>query len=217
VLGIIILSGFGLPVPEDIPLIMAGIFCGNGQANIWVMLPLCFIAVMGADAIVYWLGRKYGHHIPRMPLMRRFLTPKRLATAEANLHRHGGKTLFVCRFLPGIRAPMLFTAGTFRIPYWKFLLYDGSAALMSVPWLVLLPYWFVNTYSEEAMRAVAHEVQIGIIVGVVLLIVGFFVVKKWVIGKWLGQTGPSVKRLRVMARRRREIARGGVTPPVESA
>jgi len=214
ILGIIIISGFGVPIPEETPLLLAGVFCGTGQANIWVMLPLCFTAVMGADAVVYWLGRKYGHHVPKLPLMRRFLTPKRLATAEAAFHRHGGKTLFVCRFLPGIRAPMLFTAGTFRIPYWKFLLFDGSAACMSVPWLVLLPYWFID--DVEKIRHMAHEVQIGIAVGVVLLIALFFVIRRWALGSWLGSSSPSVKKLRVMARRRREIERQGVVTPTNA-
>jgi len=208
-LALIVASGFGLPLPEEALLIAIGAACAAGTASIWVMVPASFIALMGADAIVYILGRRYGHHVPRMPLMRRFLTPKRLATAEASLHKHGGKTLFVCRFLPGIRAPMLFTAGTFRIPYWKFLAFDGSAALLTAPWLVILPYVFSDRV--EMIKHLAHEVQIGIAVGVVVLIVLFFVVRKW-LGSWLGMTGPSVKRLRIMARRRREIARSGVAP-----
>ncbi len=107
VLGLILLSGLGLPIPEDIPLILAGYLCypGHGYADPWVLFPLTFLAVVGADVMVFVLGRRYGHHVPKLPLMRRFLTEKRLARTERLLHTHGGKFLFVARFMPGPCCP----------------------------------------------------------------------------------------------------------------
>jgi membrane protein DedA with SNARE-associated domain len=174
VLGLLLLSGVGLPVPEDIPLILAGYLCFYGYADPWVLFPLAFWAVLGADLMVFMLGRRYGHHVPKLPLMRRFLTEKRLARTEGLLHQHGGKFMFAVRFLPGLRAPAIFTAGNFRVPYWKFLMYDGGAALVSVPVILGLSYYFAN-HLEQVRVWIANGERgaIAVIVLVAAGIIGF--------------------------------------------
>lgn len=143
--AVLVLSGFGLPIPEDITLLLAGFFCstvGGRLSHLWVMIPLTYFGVLGADLILYGLGRKYGPHVVELPLLRRFLTPARLEKAEHAFHQHGGKTLAVSRFLPGFRAAVFITAGTFRIPLWKILVFDGGAALASVPVWVIVGFFF---------------------------------------------------------------------------
>lgn len=99
---------------EDISLILAGYLCGQHYADPWIMFPLAFAAVIGADVMMFVLGRHYGHHLPRLLLVQRFLTARRLAQTERRLHQHGGKFMFAARFLPGLRAPAMFTAGVSR-------------------------------------------------------------------------------------------------------
>jgi hypothetical protein len=72
----------------------------------WVTsLPLHRYAIMGLISLIYLIGRRYGHLVSRVPLLKHHLSPERLARAQASFHSHGGKTLFVARFLPGLRAP----------------------------------------------------------------------------------------------------------------
>lgn len=173
IVGVLLVSGFGLPLPEDIPLIVAGYLCGAGYADIWIMLPAAFLAIIGADAIVYSLGRRYGHHVPKLPLLRRFLTEDRVAKTEAQLHKHGGKFIFMARFLPGIRTAAFFSAGVFKVPYWKFFLYDGAAALISVPAIVLLAYYFahqierVKQWVEDGSLVAISVMALAVVVMVV--------------------------------------------------
>jgi len=171
IFGVLLLSGFGLPIPEDIPLILAGYLSAMGYADPWIMFPGCFIAIVGSDAIVFFLGRKYGHHVPRLPLLRRYLTEARLAKTERLLHENGGKFMFAARFLPGLRTPAIFTAGTFKVPYWKFLLYDGGAAALSVPTIMFLAYYFANEIQrvkkwvlEGQITAIAVIVALGLLI-----------------------------------------------------
>lgn len=171
VCGVLIVSGLGLPIPEDIPLLVGGMLCGLGMANIWVMVPLSFGAVVVADLMVFMMGRVYGHHVPRMPIVRRYLTPARLARAETSFHNHGGKTLFIARFLPGVRSAIFFTAGTFKIPMWKMIAFDGAAALLSVPTLVLVGY-FGAAYFDKVV-AFVERTQLGVVIVAVVAIVGF--------------------------------------------
>lgn len=176
VILVLLASGVGLPIPEDIPLITAGYLSARGYASIEIMIPLTFIMVVGADFLLYLMGRKYGRHVPKLPLFRRFLTPKRLAAAEMAFHTHGGKTLFTSRFVPGVRAAVFFTAGVFKIPAWKMLLFDGGAALISVPVLVLAGYFFADHIDAVKEAAFATQVSVGILIAIAI---GGYVFYKW--------------------------------------
>ena len=149
VLGILVLTGFGMPFPEDIPIIVGGYLSAQGYCDAWIMFPAIFITILGSDGIVFFLGRRFGHHVPRLPIFRRYLTEARLSKTEALLHAHGGKFMFASRFLPGFRTPAMFTAGSFKVPYWRFLLYDGSAAAISVPTI----FWLTYAFADHIERA----------------------------------------------------------------
>lgn len=176
---VLILAGFGIPIPEDIPLVIGGYLCGRGDCNLVIMLPLCIAAVFGGDSILYFLGKKHGHHLPRLPWLRHYLTKERLTKSKDAFHRHGGKTLFAARFMPGVRAAIFFTAGHFKLPYSKMVIFDGGAALISVPVWILLGYWF-----HEHIDAVFHKIEeakstAAIVIGALLLFgVGFWIYRR---------------------------------------
>ncbi len=141
-------SGVGAPIPEDIPLLIGGWLCLLGQARLAVMIPLAWFFVLAGDCVLYVLGRRYGHHVPKIPGLRIVLTEKRLNRAERFFEQHGGKTVFFVRFLAAVRAATWFAAGTLKIPFWKFIAYDGAAALIFAPGLVLLG-WYLGPKSEQ--------------------------------------------------------------------
>ena len=180
IIGIVLLSGFGAPIPEDIPIIAAGYVCGKADpsASAYIMLPVLFLAIVGADGIVFWLGRKYGHHIPKLPLLRRYLSEDRLQKTEKQLNKHGGKFIFVARFLPGMRAPAFFTAGIFKLPYWKFLFFDGTAALISVPTIFFAAYYFADHLDQ--VKHWVKEGQIAVIAAIILIIAATILFKLFV-------------------------------------
>jgi membrane protein DedA with SNARE-associated domain len=189
----LLLSGFGLPFPEDVPLLLAGAMCSEDAAaaitkyydptgahqiimvpaKLWIMLPLCFLCILGADCILYWLGRRYGHHVPRFKLLRHYLTPQRLAAAEKRFHGHSGKTMFLARFMPGLRTPIFFTAGTFKVPFWKMVVCDGSAATLSVPLLILLGWKFADHLArlKERTREAQYLIAALVILAVLAVVV----------------------------------------------
>jgi membrane protein DedA with SNARE-associated domain len=174
---ILVISGFGLPIPEDVPLIIGGVMCGLHNANIFIMLPLCFAAVLGADLTMFTLGRLHGDRLRRLPLLRRYLSDERLAKVADAYHAHVGKTLFTSRFLPGLRTPLFFTAGSVGVSYTKMILFDGLAALISVPALVLAGYF--GAEHKDVILHWASRIEILILFGVVAAVISFFVIKRW--------------------------------------
>jgi membrane protein DedA with SNARE-associated domain len=83
------------------------------------------------------------------------------------------------RFLPGLRAPTYFTVGHAKMPYWKFLLFDGSAALVSAPLWVCVGFWFGSDL-EEAAR-VASQFSHYILTGVAVVLAGLLL--RWLQGR----------------------------------
>lgn len=179
VVAVLLASGFGLPLPEDLPLLLGGYLCANGTARLDIMLPLVLVAVLGADCMVYVLGRVYGPAIQRMPWLQRMVGAKRLLKARTAFCAHSGKTLLCARFLPGMRTPTYFAAGAFHVPFWKMLVFDGVAAVVSVPLLVLVGYYLADHFDRAI--AWARTGQIGTALVVVLVAAAFLA------GRWLGR------------------------------
>ncbi|MEM6551998.1 MAG: DedA family protein [Planctomycetota bacterium] len=178
--AIFLATGFGLPLPEDIPLIVAGYICGVAEGyhpNLSIMIPVCFLSIVGSDCILYVLGRRYGHHMLEWRFVHRIISRKRLYKAEAQIQEHGGKFVFVARFLPGIRAPAFFAAGVFKVPFTRFVAYDGLAATVSVPTIILLAYWFAEEL--DAVKEYVRQGKAVAIVAVVLVVACVVGFKVW--------------------------------------
>lgn len=141
VLIALLLSGVGVPLPEDISLVAGGVIAGLGYANVHVMFAVGMIGVLLGDSSMFLLGHHYGDRVLRLRLFRWLLPPKRYAKVQRKFERYGTRAMFVARFLPGMRSAIFFTAGTtHRVPYFKFIVLDGMAALISVPLWVYLGY-----------------------------------------------------------------------------
>lgn len=141
ILGILLACGLGFPLPEDVALITGGYLAYKGQASLGWMVVIGFGGILAGDSLIFWLGR-LGRRAEGIRLLRRHLTPERIAKVEAQFERRGPVLVAIARFLPGIRAATYFVAGGARMPFGRFLLYDGVAALLSAPVFVYLGYRF---------------------------------------------------------------------------
>lgn len=85
-------------------------------------------------------------------------------------HARGNKLIFAARFMPGLRAPIFFSAGTLHLPYRVFLFYDGLAALLSVPAIIGAVYYF-GDHLEQVVRYIqtAQHGILGVIIVMILL------------------------------------------------
>lgn len=164
VVGLLIVCGLGVPIPEDIILISGGFIAQEAGHKPWGMMLAGLIGILLGDSVIYFLGRHFGESFAQRPFSRRFLTPERLERVRVLFRNHGEKMIIAARFMPGVRAVTFFTAGTTRVPYFHFILFDGLAALVSAPLWVYLGYRFGPKVVEWA-----HQFQAVLIGGMVLL------------------------------------------------
>lgn len=173
---VLVACGFGLPIPEDITLIAGGVICGLAAhvLSVHTMLAIALLGVLVGDGAMFMLGRIVGPRVKTLPILRSIFTEKIYKKMQDKVHRYGNRILFVSRFLPGLRAPIFITAGISRkVPYWKFLLMDGSAALISVPIWVYAGYYFAHDLDLliSWVRKSEHFVIGAVIIFVIVCII----------------------------------------------
>lgn len=176
--GILLLCGLGLPIPEDISLIAAGYLAHLGTVEIHRVFLVCFAAVLGGDSIAFLLGRAFGTKLLASRIARRYFNPRRQRRVRAYFRTYGSKVVFIARFLPGLRFSIFLSAGMLRVKPHVFLIYDTLAALLSVPFLVYLAYYFGDKIDHVIVWAKRSEYGILAIVAVVIVYVGIKIYRK---------------------------------------
>ncbi len=138
---VLVLTGAGLPIPEEVPVIIAGVAAKTGTLFVWPAYAACLFGALLGDSLMYAIGYHFGRSVLlEHRILARHLTPERERQIEQMISQHGFKVLFVSRFLLGFRTPVFLTAGILRMPVRKFLLYDGLSATVVVSVFFALAY-----------------------------------------------------------------------------
>jgi membrane protein DedA with SNARE-associated domain len=168
---VLILTGSGLPLPEEVPIIAAGILAAHGQMDPWLAFGCCLLGAIVGDAIMYWIGYHFGRGVLRKHRWwARFITPEREAQIESMFRRHGLKVFFVARFLVALRSPVYLTAGILRVSFRRFLLIDLLCATVVVGAFFFLTFcygkqiagWFKQAEGWFTLAVVAAVVCAGL-------------------------------------------------------
>lgn len=175
----LILCGLGLPVPEDIVLVAAGAL-GEIDGRTWIeSSALMYAGVMIGDSTIFLAGRYLGRRLMGTKWFQRFLSTAKQEKVEARFDRYGSWVLFIGRFLPGLRAPIFFTAGSMKVKYWKFFFFDGLAALISVPFFVWLGHWLWSKFQDDIAqldRVLSRTHSYSLLVALLIVAVAVLVI-----------------------------------------
>lgn len=131
VAGIIALESMGLPLPGETTLVAAAVYAGTThELDIVLVIAAAAAGAVIGDNIGFWIGRHVG-----FPLALRYgryirLTEGRLKLGQYLFLRHGGKVVFFGRFVALLRILAAFLAGTNRMPFPKFFLYNLSGGVV---------------------------------------------------------------------------------------
>lgn len=181
IFALLFLCGLGLPLPEDIPLIIGGFFIAKGW-NPVVVCTLAWLGIIGGDCVLYRLGHKYGRNVTRVPFVGKHLTEARIIKAEQLFERYGIWVVAIGRLFAGIRGAMVVAAGATRFSFVKFVIADGLAALVSGGLFVALGYYLGKKLDDvDAIRKKIEPYEFWVIVGIivaVLLVVAYIVWRK---------------------------------------
>jgi len=193
IFGVLVACGLGVPLPEDISLVTGGFLSYLEVANLYAMMAVGFVGILCGDSLIFLAGRRFGSQVGRASgFFSRVVTPEKRQRVERLFHRHGEKIVMVARFLPGVRAVTYFTAGSARMRYSRFILWDGIAALGSAPLFVYLGYRFGDEL-ERLVRAVRRG-ETAAIVGILIAGLVFIVVRQIKLSKHRRGLGKELPR-----------------------
>ena len=139
----------GNPVPEDLSLLAGGMIAGTGRASIWNALAVGYAGVVLGDCIAWAMGRRVG--MEPNGVLARIAGRKQVARLERFYQRFGDRTILICRQFPGFRLPCFFMAGASGMSFRRFLLIDGTAALVTTNVFTWLGFY----YAEDLMNVIS--------------------------------------------------------------
>jgi membrane protein DedA with SNARE-associated domain len=164
----LILTGCGLPIPEEVGIIAAGVWAADGAMNLWLGLAACLFGCIVGDSIMYYIGYRFGKSVLREhPAITGFLTPEREKQIEQLIRRKGWMVLFTSRFMVGVRGPVYLTAGILHYPYRRFLLTDLVCAT-----IVVTLFYGLAWYFGPDILALIRGAEKGLTIAVIVALIG---------------------------------------------
>lgn len=180
ILGMMLLSSIGLPLPEEVTLVSVGVLAFMGShpdhfpppypgapvVNVHMAALVAFLAVIGSDTLIYFIGRFFGRRLLYHPRIHKMFPEHMMRRVEEWTHKYGAYACGIFRFTPGLRFPGHLACGMLKYPVWKFLSIDGTAALISVPTQIYL----LAHYGEPILNKL-RQFKMVVLVVLALLIV----------------------------------------------
>ena len=161
----------GFPFPEDMVFLSAGYMAYKGVIDPKLAVLVGLLGILMGDSIIYYLGNKLGFKIFSLPVLRRVITKKSIGKAKKFLDKHGSKSVFIGKFIVGLRYSVFFASGMFAIGYKRFIISDMLASMISIPTLVSLAYF--NGHRIDSILYQVKKVEYEILGVFVLLLVVF--------------------------------------------
>jgi membrane protein DedA with SNARE-associated domain len=150
-LVVLILCGMGVPIPEDAALLAGGFLVHRGIIKYPITLVVALVGVVAGDNSLFFLGRRFGTGLVAYLGIGRPRSQRQIEWLKEFMRRHGHRAIFYARFVAGLRALVYLTAGSLGVSPLRFFLYDLAGAVISVPVVVTLGYFFGNEL-EAALR-----------------------------------------------------------------
>jgi membrane protein DedA with SNARE-associated domain len=150
----LVLTGCGIPIPEEVAIVLAGVLSAEGNLRWEFALAACLLGAIVGDCVMYAIGYHWGHNLliahPRFAKLLHFEREERF---EQAVERHAFKVLLFSRFLVGVRGPVYVAAGVVRMPFRRFLLYDLVCATIVVGFFFGLSYAYGNEVANWIHKA----------------------------------------------------------------
>jgi membrane protein DedA with SNARE-associated domain len=177
---LVAMESAGVPLPGETALVTAAVLAKNHWGIEWVIVVAAVAAIVG-DNIGYWLGRLGGRRvIERFELTRRY-ADKALPPTERFFERHGGKTIFLARFIAVLRVTAAWIAGISRMHWWQFFLWNAAGGIVWATGVGLLAYYAGKTAADAVGRYGLYGAVV-VIAGIVIALVAVHFWRKRLVG-----------------------------------
>jgi membrane-associated protein len=128
-------------LPGDSLLFAAGTFAALPDGlNIWYLVALLIVAAILGDTVNYAIGNYLGERAYNIKWIKKEYFDK----THAFFEKHGGKAIFLARFVPIVRTFAPFVAGIGKMTYSYFITYNFVGGIVWVLLFTFAGYFFGN-------------------------------------------------------------------------
>ena len=163
----------GLVVPGETVMLLGGAVAGQGAINIYLLIAVAWFAAWLGDTTSFFIGRRLGREFVIKNGPRVGISHQRFERVEDYFSRHGGKTIFIGRFISLVRAFAPFIAGSSGMSYRAFVPYSILGTGLWASAHILVGYFFsrsIETAGKYAAKgAFLLATLIVVVAGVVFL------------------------------------------------
>lgn len=173
VFALVGLESLGIPLPGETILIVASTLAGKfHHLNVWGIFAAASAGAIIGDNIGFWIGDKGGYRLLRRYGKYVHLEEGKLKVGRYIFDRHGGKVVFFGRFVSVLRTYAAFLAGTNRMRWRTFLVYNAAGGVV---WSGI--YAFAAYYAGSSLRRSNGKIDIviGVVAAVVIVAMFLFV------------------------------------------
>ncbi|SFO64988.1 DedA family protein [Actinomadura madurae] len=165
----------GFVFPGETAIVVGGVLASQHVLSLWALLAIAVVAAVAGDSVGYEVGRRYGPRLLDVKVMRRHRA--KVAGAQDLIRRRGAFAVFIGRFTALLRALMPALAGSSRLPYPTFLLFN---VIGGVTWVVTftLGGFFAGAAFEHAAKLAGRGLAIGLAVAAVVALAVWSVRKR---------------------------------------
>ena len=166
-----VLTGCGLPLPEEVAIVFAGVRSAQGELVTAAAFAACLLGALVGDAVMYGMGRRFGHSLVRRhPKLAHLVHAEREEHFEKAIRRHGFKVLLVARFMIGVRGPVYLAAGVVRMPFRRFLLWDLFCATLVVSVFFAISYYLGAYFDRATIGRMVRDTEVTITAAVIVAV-----------------------------------------------
>jgi membrane protein DedA with SNARE-associated domain len=130
---LLMLSGIGISLAEDLIVIPAGILIGHGTLEPLSTGLCAYAGVVASDLMWFTICHRYGTPLLHKRWFKRVVHPRRLLEAKHQIEARGAWVIVMARFIPGSRTTAITAAGVLHLSPWKFFRANSLCALITVP------------------------------------------------------------------------------------
>ncbi|MCZ6837623.1 MAG: DedA family protein [Planctomycetota bacterium] len=150
---LLMLSGIGIPLGEDVIIIPAGALVQARELPLKLTFVMAYLGVVLADFTWFTIISRYGTLLLHQRWLRKMIHPRRLLQAKHQIDKRGAWMIVFARFIPGSRSSAITAAAMLHMPFWKFAMATSICVLFTVPiqmglgWLIAMNLGTENTAS----------------------------------------------------------------------
>ena len=138
-------------ISEDLACISAGVLASQGKISLTLAISSCAFGIFVGDILLFLAGRFLGRKALKIKFISFFISEKSFEKSSQWLERQGMKTVFISRFIFGLRLPLYFAAGVLKTSFWRFTLYFSIAVAIWTPILVGLTAWLGSEVIKNSL------------------------------------------------------------------